>query len=98
MRDAVFVVAVEAEQCAAAVGDRDDAAALVGAEEPSVSGATAIVPDYRIVDAGSVDVAPLERIGAVIFGDAVEAVLYGDSLLNSMEERLIHRSPAAKHN
>lgn len=75
MGDAVFVVFVEAEHRSGAVGDGDNAASLVGAQEPARRCAAAFVPGDWIVDAGTVNVSPYHRVGGVIFGDAVEAVV-----------------------
>ena len=72
---AKFVVGVDAEQGAGAVGDRDDAAALVGAEELAVGSARALVPDDRVVASSGEHEPTLQRVAAVIFGDGVGAVI-----------------------
>ena len=66
--DAELVIFVEAEDRAAAVGDADDAPALVARQEPARGGAAALVPGDGVIDARTVNVAPQDRVAAVLFG------------------------------
>jgi hypothetical protein len=47
----------------------------LGVEEAAVGCARALVPEERLVEGGPVDVAALEDVRAVIFGDQVYAVI-----------------------
>ena len=75
--DAIFVVGVDIDRRAGAVGDAEDTAALVGHQEPARGAAdrAALVPDDRVVDTGAMDIAAPHGIAAIIFADQVDAIV-----------------------
>jgi hypothetical protein len=70
---AIFVVVVDRGDGGIAVGERDDRAALVGVEIGAVRDCGAFVADQGL--AARVNIAPLEDVRSVPFGDQVGPVI-----------------------
>ena len=75
LRLAVFVVGVDADESAGAVGLRNNRAALVARQELARGRAGAVILEDRLVDPRPEDVAMLERVAGVIIGDGIEAIV-----------------------
>ena len=72
---AVFVVAVDRDGAAGRVADRNHAAALVSVEPAAVGDPSAFILDQWLIVAWTEDIAPLDGVRGIGFGDHVEPVI-----------------------
>lgn len=76
--DAIFVVAVDADECARTVGDRNNARAFILYREPPGRAANAFIPSDQFIGTRAPDVAPLHRVDRALViklgGDPVTVI------------------------